>query len=351
MLNATQKRFAFPLAVACIAVAIVLICRLAPSASVIGIPSSAKESEASGDAASAAGAGAVRVVLPRRLRDWSPEELSRACDGRYGELVVGASERGGEGGIVRPLAPLADQASRGHAVHWMLEGVPTVVSPPTLSAPWTAASLVASACAYVDHPHRAVDGGEEEEEEEEEEGEEEGKGERGGISAAAPAPSIRFRWMRDGLVVHESVDGILVVGDGDRVAGAMAMTGGAGMRVSGVASTGLLSCVVEYDDGRTVREVLLLQTLLQLAIPPSSTTKGRYFTSRMGSDLALSIDAKGVPQPLFQWYRNGFLLEGQTTAKLYQKGIDRTDEGTYTCIMTNLAGTYEWAEATVVVTV
>jgi hypothetical protein len=156
------------------------------------------------------------------------------------------------------------------------------------------------------------------------------------------APSLLYRWVRDGTVVQESLDGILLIANLEKVD--LSGTGTVG-------AAGLYSCLAVYTDARAglTREALLFQTRLRLAVPPSSPTRGKYFSSKVGSELKLTVEARGVPAPRLQWHRNGFPLAGQTSATISQSAMTRADGGTYTLVMTNLAGTYTWTEATVAV--
>ena len=283
----------------------------------------------------------VSLPLPRSLSEWPAEALTRACSSRFGPMDVQA-----DGRIRLPLLPTTPSASAAHAsgptssqaVHWMLAGVSTVVSPPMLSTVPDALSLASSACAYVDvisatdtgtDSDTHTDGGS-------------SSSDFGSTRMPQALPTLVYRWVRDGTVVQESLDGILLIANLEKTD--LSGTGTAG-------AAGLYSCLAVYTDARAglTREALLFQTRLRLAVPPSSPTKGKYFSIKLGSELKLTVEARGVPAPRLQWHRNGFPLTGHTSATISQSAITRADGGTYTLVMTNLAGTYTWTEATVAV--
>jgi hypothetical protein len=72
-----------------------------------------------------------------------------------------------------------------------------------------------------------------------------------------------------------------------------------------------------------------------------------YLTLGVGSDLYLNINAEGVPEPSLQWFKNGFLLEGQVRQVLRIPAVSKLDEGTYTCELSNIAGALVWQEGAV----
>lgn len=63
------------------------------------------------------------------------------------------------------------------------------------------------------------------------------------------------------------------------------------------------------------------------------------------------VDAVGEDQPLrFQWRSNGIDLPGATSAYLSISSVGKDDGGTYTCAVSNAAGTVVWEEVIVHVT-
>lgn len=63
-----------------------------------------------------------------------------------------------------------------------------------------------------------------------------------------------------------------------------------------------------------------------------------------GRPFELKLDFDGVPLPSFQWFKNGYKLEGVTGHVLYFAAISQEDEGTYSCELSNIAGSVIWLE-------
>lgn len=61
-------------------------------------------------------------------------------------------------------------------------------------------------------------------------------------------------------------------------------------------------------------------------------------TLRPGAKLTLRCTAFGIPQPQYQWYRNGHPLKEQTREKLQVQQVTSGDVGTYLCAVTSVLG-------------
>jgi hypothetical protein len=59
------------------------------------------------------------------------------------------------------------------------------------------------------------------------------------------------------------------------------------------------------------------------------------------------VQPEGSPPPSLQWYRNGLMLPHERKNILVATEVNRSHEGTYSCRLTNMAGTFTWLEATV----
>lgn len=82
-------------------------------------------------------------------------------------------------------------------------------------------------------------------------------------------------------------------------------------------------------------------------MPPISLSKPVYLTLGMGASLYLHIKAEGMPAPSLRWFKNGFILSGQNNPVLHIPSVNKFDEGTYTCELRNIAGSYIWQEGAV----
>ena len=79
-----------------------------------------------------------------------------------------------------------------------------------------------------------------------------------------------------------------------------------------------------------------------LANPASQNVAG-------GGTISLNVSATGIPGPAYQWLRNGVPLGGQTNATLTITNAHAGQAGTYSVIVTNVAGVVTSSNATVTV--
>ena len=79
--------------------------------------------------------------------------------------------------------------------------------------------------------------------------------------------------------------------------------------------------------------------LLRVTSEPVSLTN-----SEPGSDVQFSVTATGTAPLSYQWQKDGGNLtdgdriKGATTAKLSITAVQKSDEGSYTCVVSNTAG-------------
>ena len=59
----------------------------------------------------------------------------------------------------------------------------------------------------------------------------------------------------------------------------------------------------------------------------------------VGDNVTLTCSARGGPDNMFQWQKNGADLPGENQTTLQLTDIDATDGGEYTCVVSNAAGT------------
>ena len=58
----------------------------------------------------------------------------------------------------------------------------------------------------------------------------------------------------------------------------------------------------------------------------------------VGGTASFVVTATGIPEPAYQWQKNGTNVPGATSATLTINNAARSDAGTYTVIVTNSAG-------------
>lgn len=76
----------------------------------------------------------------------------------------------------------------------------------------------------------------------------------------------------------------------------------------------------------------------QLAGPPTITAQPQSATAVIGNSVRFSVTATGVPSPTYQWCRNGAPINGATDSSIDFPGVQSTDAGQYTVVVTNALG-------------
>jgi len=69
----------------------------------------------------------------------------------------------------------------------------------------------------------------------------------------------------------------------------------------------------------------------------------------VGSSVSFSVTASGLPEPTYQWRKNGVPISGATNPTLTIASAQAIDSGSYTCVVTNVAGTVVSDSATLIV--
>jgi hypothetical protein len=89
---------------------------------------------------------------------------------------------------------------------------------------------------------------------------------------------------------------------------------------------------------------------LTVNVPPGIATQPQSQTVTLGQNGSFSVLATGTAPLSYQWSLNGTALAGATTSALTLANLQATDAGSYTVLVTNIAGSITSAVATVTVT-
>lgn len=76
---------------------------------------------------------------------------------------------------------------------------------------------------------------------------------------------------------------------------------------------------------------LISQATVRISEPPSVENQLQTQRLARGEMLAIVATASGVPQPQYQWRRNGVPIPGATRPMLVRHSVTEADMGTYTC--------------------
>jgi hypothetical protein len=71
---------------------------------------------------------------------------------------------------------------------------------------------------------------------------------------------------------------------------------------------------------------------------PVITYQSRNIKARIGGNVSTGIVSLAIPEPTYQWYKNGSPIEGMNGIELRIENIKKSDFGTYTVLVKNCAG-------------
>lgn len=108
------------------------------------------------------------------------------------------------------------------------------------------------------------------------------------------------------------------------------------------------SCLVLSSFASTFVLVTSTQAMVRISEPPLVESQLQTQRLARGEMLAIVATASGVPQPEYQWRRNGVPIPGATRPMLVKHGVSEADMGTYTCDVYNVAGRMQWEEMAVI---
>lgn len=87
---------------------------------------------------------------------------------------------------------------------------------------------------------------------------------------------------------------------------------------------------------------------MRVSEPPLVESQLQTQRLARGEMLAIVATASGVPQPEYQWRRNGVPIPGATRPMFVRHSVTEADMGTYTCDVYNVAGSVQWEEMAVI---
>jgi hypothetical protein len=105
--------------------------------------------------------------------------------------------------------------------------------------------------------------------------------------------------------------------------------------------------VVVANAGGSVTSVV---ATLTVNVPPGITTQPQSLTVTQGQSASFSVVASGTAPLSYQWSFNSVALSGATSSTLTLTNVKATDNGNYTMVVTNVAGSVTSAVATLTVT-
>lgn len=112
---------------------------------------------------------------------------------------------------------------------------------------------------------------------------------------------------------------------------------------------GSYSCVVTNSAGSATSTAATL-TVTTSATAPTITQEPGSVSATAGSSVSFGIGASGTAPLTFQWFKAGAAITGATAATFVLPSVQSGDAGSYTCTVSNSAGSATSAAATLTVT-
>jgi len=148
------------------------------------------------------------------------------------------------------------------------------------------------------------------------------------VTATGTAP-LSYQWQLNGLNISSATGGTLTLSSVQATDG------------------GNYSVVVTNLGGSVTSAVAVLTVWL----PPSITSQPQSRTNVVGTSATFNVAANGTVPLSYQWQFNGVNIGGATGSSLSIDGVQPSDAGSYTVVVTNLGGSVSSAAAVLTVLV
>jgi D-alanyl-D-alanine carboxypeptidase len=103
-----------------------------------------------------------------------------------------------------------------------------------------------------------------------------------------------------------------------------------------LADSGTYSVAVSNSQGTVSSD---LATLTVCTLPQITQQPVSYIvTQSVDSSFAFTVTATGIPEPTYQWRKEGFDIPGATSATYAKTAATLDDAGTYRVVVSNIAG-------------
>ncbi len=140
---------------------------------------------------------------------------------------------------------------------------------------------------------------------------------------------LHFQWRHNGVDIDGATDALLIMQSIERK------------------DAGTYTCAVRNSFGTSVWE----ESVLHIGSPPVTKKKLQEIRAASGETVTFDVgNVEASPQPSYQWRQNGVDIAGANSRTFVVKSTSAKDSGTYTCVVSNLAGSATWEEVVLTVT-
>eukprot|EP00949_MAST-11_sp_MAST-11-sp1_P001016 g1016.t1 len=140
---------------------------------------------------------------------------------------------------------------------------------------------------------------------------------------------LNFQWRHNGVDIDGATDALLIMQSIERK------------------DAGTYTCAVRNSFGTSVWE----ESVLHIGSPPVTKKKLQEIRAASGERVTFDVgNVEASPQPSYQWRQNGVDIAGANSRTFVVESTSAKDSGTYTCVVSNLAGSATWEEVVLTVT-
>ena len=114
------------------------------------------------------------------------------------------------------------------------------------------------------------------------------------------------------------------------------------MKISAASHTNLSSFIAEHN--RKAKRIEVFSGRVRVAVPPNVLSHRQQLDAKHGDSIELKILYTAEPPPVFTWYHTGNELTEIKGDTLTVDSLTIDHSGTYTCVLTNIAGSSVFEE-------
>jgi hypothetical protein len=145
--------------------------------------------------------------------------------------------------------------------------------------------------------------------------------------AATGSPTPTYQWQKNGVNISGATSATLSLNNVQ------------------TANVGSYVCIASNSSGVTSSNA----ATLTVNNPPTITTQPGSQTVTAGSNVTFTVVATGTPTLTYQWKKNGTNISGATSSSYSLNNVQTTNNGSYTVVVTNVAGSATSNAATLTV--
>lgn len=148
-----------------------------------------------------------------------------------------------------------------------------------------------------------------------------------GVNASGTG-TLTYQWKKDGVIISGQTSSYFYISNS-----------------AAASDAGTFTVTVSNSQGATTSQPATITVLPPVA--PTISLQPAGMSLQPGQQIILSVGATGHPQPTYQWKKDGTDIPGATSNNYLKSNIATSDSGSYTVVVSNVAGSVTSSSATV----